>query len=215
MSNTKQCLKPTPQHLSTIQSSSASPAKNVEQDFGWCTAFQEDIINNPLGSRASTVMINSSYNDLHAIQAALLFLQMQLKHIWHHQMQFRVITKHEALLDALCQLFKTDTHNPQWQLNRNWEILQSLNHNNELAPSAPSAMCSGCHVFGGRALEGLLALLFPSSLVLIVKSFLNQFFPDFHDFSGGSVWIGQWRLLLDALVWVPVYSKNPGSATLP
>jgi hypothetical protein len=57
---------------------------------------------------------------------------MQLKHIWHHQMQFWVITKHEALLDALCQLFKTDTHNPQWWLNCNWEILQSIYHNNDI-----------------------------------------------------------------------------------
>jgi hypothetical protein len=86
-------------------------------DFGWCTTFQEDIVNNPMGSGTSTVMINSSYNDctqadLHAIQAAILFLQMQLKHIWHQQMQFRVITEHEASLNALCQLFKTDTHNP-------------------------------------------------------------------------------------------------------
>jgi hypothetical protein len=47
-------------------------------------------------------------------------------------MQFRVITKHEASLDALCQLFKTDTHNPQWWLNCNWEILQSINHNNDI-----------------------------------------------------------------------------------
>jgi hypothetical protein len=91
-------------------------------DFGWCTTYQEDISSNPLGSRASTVMITSGYNDctqadLHTNQAALLFLQMQLKHIWHHQMQFCVITKHEALLDALCQLFKTDAHNPQWWLN--------------------------------------------------------------------------------------------------
>jgi hypothetical protein len=106
-------------------------------DFGWCTTFQEDIINNPLGSGVSTVMINSSYNnhtqaDLHAILAALLFLQMQLNHIWHHQMQFQVITKHEASLNALCQLFKTDTHNPQWQLNCKWEILQSINHNNNI-----------------------------------------------------------------------------------
>jgi hypothetical protein len=47
-------------------------------------------------------------------------------------MQFRVITEHEALLDALCQLFKTDTHNPQLWLNCNWEILQSINHNNNI-----------------------------------------------------------------------------------
>jgi hypothetical protein len=91
----------------------------VRADFGWCTTYQEDTTSNPLGSRVSTVMINSSYNDctqanLHAIQAALLFLHMQLKHIWHHQMQFQVITKHKALLDALCQLFKTDIHNPWW-----------------------------------------------------------------------------------------------------
>jgi hypothetical protein len=44
-------------------------------------------------------------------------------------MQFQVITKHEALLVALCQLFKTDIHNLQLQLNCNWEILQSINHN--------------------------------------------------------------------------------------
>jgi hypothetical protein len=47
-------------------------------------------------------------------------------------MQLWVITKHEASLDALCHLFKTDSHNPQWQLNRNWEILQSINHNNDI-----------------------------------------------------------------------------------
>jgi hypothetical protein len=43
-----------------------------------------------------------------------------------------VITKHEALLNALCQLFKTDSHNPQWRLNHNWEILQSIIHNNDI-----------------------------------------------------------------------------------
>jgi hypothetical protein len=57
---------------------------------------------------------------------------MQLKHIWNHQMQFQVITQHEALLEALCHLQKTDNHNPQWQLNQNWEILQSINHNNNI-----------------------------------------------------------------------------------
>jgi hypothetical protein len=43
-----------------------------------------------------------------------------------------MITEHEALLDALCQLFKTDTHNPQWHLDHNWEILQSIIHNNDI-----------------------------------------------------------------------------------
>jgi hypothetical protein len=47
-------------------------------------------------------------------------------------MQLRVITEHEALLDALCHLYKTDNHNLQWQLNRNWEILRSINHNNNI-----------------------------------------------------------------------------------
>jgi hypothetical protein len=47
-------------------------------------------------------------------------------------MQFQVITEHEASLDALCHLYKTDNHNPQWRLNQNWEILQSINHNNDI-----------------------------------------------------------------------------------
>jgi hypothetical protein len=47
-------------------------------------------------------------------------------------MQFWVITENEASLNALCQLFKTDTHNPWWGLNRNWEILQSINHNSDI-----------------------------------------------------------------------------------
>jgi hypothetical protein len=109
----------------------------AQADFGWCTTYQADTIGNPLGSRASTVMNTSSFNnstqaDLHANQAALLFLQMQLKHIWHHQMQVQVITKHKALLTALCHLWKTDTHNPRWRLNQNWEILQSINYNNDI-----------------------------------------------------------------------------------
>jgi hypothetical protein len=32
-------------------------------DFGWCATFHRDISNNPLGSGASTVMTNSSYNN--------------------------------------------------------------------------------------------------------------------------------------------------------
>jgi hypothetical protein len=62
-------------------------------DFGRCMTYQGDIIHNTLGSGASTVMTTSSYNnhtqaDLQALQVALLFLQMHLKHVWHHQMQF-------------------------------------------------------------------------------------------------------------------------------
>jgi hypothetical protein len=92
----------------TIIISITSKQWGARADFGWCTTFHRDMSNNPLGSRASTVMTNSSYDDctqanLHTVQAALLFLQMQLKHIWHHQMQFWVITEHEALLNALCQ----------------------------------------------------------------------------------------------------------------
>jgi hypothetical protein len=46
-------------------------------DFGWCTTYQGDNQEHPLGSRAGSVMITSSYNDrtradLHALQAALL-----------------------------------------------------------------------------------------------------------------------------------------------
>jgi hypothetical protein len=100
----------------TIIISITSKQWGARADFGWCTTFQEDIVNNPLGSRASTVMINSSYNDhtradLHAIQAALLFLQMQLKHIWHQQMQFRVITKHKSLTQ--CSVPPIQDRHPQ------------------------------------------------------------------------------------------------------
>jgi hypothetical protein len=106
-------------------------------DFGWCTTYHRDVIHNTLGNRASTAMTTSSYNnctqaDLQTLQAALLFLQMHLKHVWHHQMQFQVITEHKALLTALCHLWKTDTHNPQQRLNWNWKILQSINHNNDI-----------------------------------------------------------------------------------
>jgi hypothetical protein len=59
---------------------------------------------NALGSRASTVMTTSSYNnhtqaDLHMLQAALQFLQMQLNHIWQHQIKFQVITKHKVPME--------------------------------------------------------------------------------------------------------------------
>jgi hypothetical protein len=110
----------------TIIISITSKQWGARADFGWCTTYQEDTSSNPLGSRASTVMTTSSYNnctqaDLHTLQAALLFLQMQLKHIWHHQMQFWVITKHEALLDTLSTIQDRYAHNPWWQLNQNWK----------------------------------------------------------------------------------------------
>jgi hypothetical protein len=59
-------------------------------DFGWCTTYQGDNQQNPLGSSASSVMITSSNNDrtqsdLHAIQAALIYLQMRLQPVWHKQ----------------------------------------------------------------------------------------------------------------------------------
>jgi hypothetical protein len=77
-------------------------------------------------------MIMSSFNDCtqadhHVLQAALLFLQMQVKHMWHHQTQFQVIAEHKASHQA-----KTETHNPWLQLNQNWEILQSIYHNNDI-----------------------------------------------------------------------------------
>jgi hypothetical protein len=65
-------------------------------DFGWCTTYQGDDHQHPLGSRAGSFMITSSYNDrtradLHALQAALLFLQMQLTHIFQEQLHFHAI----------------------------------------------------------------------------------------------------------------------------
>jgi hypothetical protein len=76
-----------------------SPANNGDQEQTLDGAtYQGDISHNNLGSRANTVMITGGYNnstqaDLQTLQAALLFLQMQLKHIWHHQNQFQVINE--------------------------------------------------------------------------------------------------------------------------
>jgi hypothetical protein len=109
--------------LHTIIIGVTSKQWRAQADFGWCTTYQGDMISNPLGSGASTVMTTSSFNNctqakLHTIQAALLFLQMHLKHVWHHQMQLQVITEHEALLNALCHLCKTDNHNLQIETGR-------------------------------------------------------------------------------------------------
>jgi hypothetical protein len=42
---------------------------------------------------------------------------------------FCVITNHEAILTTLSHIKKTEKHNLQWRLNRNWEILHSINYN--------------------------------------------------------------------------------------
>jgi hypothetical protein len=59
-------------------------------NFGWCTMYQGDNQQDPLGSGASSVMTTSSCNDrtrsdLHAIQAALIYLQMRLQPVWKDQ----------------------------------------------------------------------------------------------------------------------------------
>jgi hypothetical protein len=59
----------------------------AQADFGWCTTYQGDNHQLPLGRGAGSVMTTSSYNDrtradFHALQAALLFLQMQLTNIF-------------------------------------------------------------------------------------------------------------------------------------
>jgi hypothetical protein len=103
-------------------------------DFGWCATYQGDNQGHPLGSGAGSVMITSSYNDrtradLHTLQAALLFLQMQLTHIFQEKLYLQAVTKHEAPLTALVHILKIETRNPRWRLNRNWDILNSIMHN--------------------------------------------------------------------------------------
>jgi hypothetical protein len=103
-------------------------------DFGWCTTYQGNNQEHPLGSGAGSVMITSSYNDrtradLHALQAALLFLQMQLTHIFQEQLHLQSVTEHEAPLTTLVHILKIETHSPRWRLNRNWDILNSIMHN--------------------------------------------------------------------------------------
>jgi hypothetical protein len=44
---------------------------------------------------------------------------------------FCIITDHKAPLIALSHLCKTEQRNPCWRLNRNWEILHSINHNQD------------------------------------------------------------------------------------
>jgi hypothetical protein len=56
-------------------------------DSGWCTTYQGDNHQDLLGSGTSSVMTTLSYNDrtradLHTIQAARIFLQMQLQPVW-------------------------------------------------------------------------------------------------------------------------------------
>jgi hypothetical protein len=83
-------------------------------------------------------MITSSNNDrtwsdLHAIQAALIYLQMRLQPVWQDQVfNLCVVTDHEAVLTALTHIKKTEKHNPSWRLGRNWEILHSINHNQDI-----------------------------------------------------------------------------------
>jgi hypothetical protein len=106
----------------------------AQANFGWCTTYQGDNHEHPLGSGAGSVMITSSYYyrtraDLHALQAALLFLQMQLTHIFQEQLHLQAVTEHKAPLTALVHILKIETHNPRWQLNRNWDILNSIMHN--------------------------------------------------------------------------------------
>jgi hypothetical protein len=77
--------------------------------------YQGDNLQDPLGSGASLVMTTSSNNDrtwsdLHAIQAALIFLQMRLQLVWKDQVfNFCVVTNHEAILTALSHIKKTET----------------------------------------------------------------------------------------------------------
>jgi hypothetical protein len=44
---------------------------------------------------------------------------------------FCVIT-HETLVTALYHIKKTEKRNPRWRLNRNWEILHSINYNQDV-----------------------------------------------------------------------------------
>jgi hypothetical protein len=74
---------------------------------------------------------NRTWSDLHANQAALIYL-MRLQPVWQEQVfNLCVVTDHEAVLTALTHIKKTEKHNPRWRLNRNWEILHSINYNQD------------------------------------------------------------------------------------
>jgi hypothetical protein len=65
---------------------------------------------------------------LHTLQAALLFLQMQLTHIFQEQLHLQAVAEHKAPLTAPIHILKIETHNPRWRLSRNWDILNSIKH---------------------------------------------------------------------------------------
>jgi hypothetical protein len=54
---------------------------------------------------------------------------MQLTQIFQEQLHLQAVSEHEAPLTALVHILKIETHNPRWQLNRNWDILNSIMHN--------------------------------------------------------------------------------------
>jgi hypothetical protein len=91
----------------------------AQTNVGWCTTYQGDNHKHLLGSRAGLVIFTSSYNDrtsadLHALQPALLFLQMQLTHIFQEQLNLQVVPEHKAPLTTLAHILKIETHNPRW-----------------------------------------------------------------------------------------------------
>jgi hypothetical protein len=101
----------------------ASNQWGAHANFGWCTTYQGNDHQHPLGVSHDHVQLQQQ------VQAALLFLQMRLTPIFQEQLHFHTVTEHRAPLNALVHSLKIETHNPRWQLNRNWDILNSIMHN--------------------------------------------------------------------------------------
>jgi hypothetical protein len=78
------------------------------------------------------VLKTSSYSEkifgkLYATRAALTFLHCQLISIWKTQrLRLTALSDNQSTFFVLESLRKTETHNPRWRLNRNWELLHGI-----------------------------------------------------------------------------------------
>jgi hypothetical protein len=104
----------------------------VRTDFGWSISFPNNNNRYYFGSGAGSVPKTSSYSEkifgeLYATRAALVFLQRQLTKIWNiERLRITVLLGNQSTISVLGNLYKTESHNPRWRLNRNWELLHGI-----------------------------------------------------------------------------------------
>jgi hypothetical protein len=64
---------------------------------------------------------------MYATRAAIAFIRTRLNSVWNtNQLRITVLSVNQATLTTLGKLWKTETHNPRWGLNRNWELLSGI-----------------------------------------------------------------------------------------